>query len=384
MAKRLFLHIGAMKSGTSYLQALCADNQDRLEAAGVRFVGGIFEAGVVASEILRTGRRPSTIDNMCRRLQQATEGWDGDVFLSMELLSRRPPQAQQRLVQAAAAEEVHVIVSGRDLARVIPSRWLTTMRNRRTWTWPEYLRLVCVDDPNETVAWKNFWDFQDLSGMLRSWTAVADPHRMHMVTAPRSSSDPMILWRRFAGVLGIDPSGYRKPKPARANPARGVAAAEVLRRVNIRLDDLSYVVYRRGIGNPVDQIYEGAPAGEPRLQIPEAYRGWVEKRARRMNDEIAELGVNVVGDLTELLPGPPDPDAMESVEVSDAQLLETALDGLAGMGRIMAVNRLENESLRHRHGLPPAGHDDVRQGRPRRYGNRARSLTRRLRAVLRR
>jgi hypothetical protein len=380
MAKRLFLHIGAMKSGTTYLQALCADNRDRLEAAGVRYVRGTFERGVTADGILRTGRKPAMIDGMCQRLRQGTQGWEGDLFLSMELLGRRPPPAQRSLGKAADAEEVHVIVSGRDLARVIPSRWLTAVRNGRTWAWPEYVRSDCAANPDETPAGKGFWDHQDLAEMLRSWTAVADPQHMHVVTAASSSSDRLLLWRRFAAVLGIDPAGYREPKPRRANPSRGVVATEVLRRVNMRLDDLSYPVYRRGIGDPFDRVYEGRPAGEPRLQIPESYREWVEARARRMNDEIAELGVNVVGDLTELLPGPPDPDAVESVEVSDDQLLETAIDGLAGMGRIMAVSRLENESLRRRHDLPRAGNDVIRRT-SRRRGGVARSMVRRLRTV---
>jgi hypothetical protein len=190
--------------------------------------------------------------------------------------------------------------------------------------------------------------------MLRTWSTVAEPQRMHVVTVSGSSTDRFLLWRRFAEVLGIDPAGYREPEPDRANSSRGITAAEVLRRVNLRVDDLRYPVYRRGIGDPIRRVYAGPPADEPRLQVPAAYRGWVERRARRMNDEITELGPNVVGDLAELLPGPPDPDAVESVDVSDARLLETAIDGIAGMGRIMAAARLENETLRQRHGLPEA------------------------------
>jgi hypothetical protein len=380
MAKRLFLHIGAMKSGTSYVQALCAENESRLEAAGVRLVPGTSRKGA-GEHVLQTGRKPPVIDGLCERLGRATPGWDGDLFASMELLSRHGPQAQERLVAAADADEVHVIVSGRDLARVIPSRWLTTIRNRRTWSWPEYVEAVCSDEPAATPAGRNFWEYQDLARMLRSWSTVAEPHRMHVVTVPASSTDRLLVWRRFAEVLGIAPAGYREPKPERANSSRGVAAAEVLRRVNLHVDDLAYPVYRRGIGDPIRLVYASPPADEPRLQLPADYRDWVERRARQMNDEITELGPNVVGDLAELLPGPPDLDAVESVDVSDAQLLQTAIEGLAGMGRIMAAARLENEMLREQHGLPAAGPDELL--RPGRRSRVPRSL-RRFRRVLRR
>ena len=38
MATRLVLHIGAMKSGTSFIQAVCDHNREALEGHGVSFV----------------------------------------------------------------------------------------------------------------------------------------------------------------------------------------------------------------------------------------------------------------------------------------------------------------------------------------------------------
>jgi hypothetical protein len=384
MAKRLFLHIGAMKSGTTYVQALGTANDARLETAGVRWVPGTSREDAAADVVLRTGRKPPTVDAMCERLRRAADGWDGDLFLSMELLSRQGPPVQQRLVAAADVGEVHVIVSGRDLARVIPSRWLTTVRNRQAWTWTEYVQAVCSEDPPTTRAGRNFWVFQDLAWMLRSWSGVAAPDRMHVVTVPATSTDPRLIWRRFAEVLGIDPEGYQEPTPQKANASSSVVTAEVLRRVNQRVEDLSNPIYRRGIGDLVERVYSSRPADEPRLQIPADYRDWIERRARRMNDEITELGVNVIGDLAELLPGPGDPDAVDSVEVGDAQLLEAAIDGLAGMGRIMATARLENETLRHQYGLPPAELVGMHGPPPRRRRRRrrlVRSFVRRIRTV---
>jgi hypothetical protein len=348
VAGRLFLHVGAMKSGTSYLQALCTDNRERLEAAGLRWVRASEEDQAAhAADYLRTGQS-SYVRNMRRRLAHASRDWDGDLLLSMELLGPRDAEFQRRLIEAAGRDDVHVVVSGRDLAQIIPSRWQTTVRTGRGWTWTEYVSAVCSADVEATPAGKVFWAHQDLARMLRNWSTVTTRDRMHVVTVPPPPAESRELWRRFAVVLGIDPAGYRQPDGARANRSISLPSVEVLRRVNHLVDDLDYVVYRKGFGGPAGRVFGSRQPEEPRLQIPEAHRDWVEERARRMNAEIVELGVRVVGSLDDLLPSPADPDAVEAVAPTPAELLDAAVDGFAALGRSLAMTRLELEALRHR------------------------------------
>ena len=348
MVKRLFLHVGAMKSGTTYLQGLFSSNQERLEVLGVRWVRA-SRAEIV--QILEAGEHVTSAKSMARRLRHAAKGWDGDLLSSMELMGIRESRFQRRLVAASGADEVHIIVTGRDLSRVIPSRWQTTTHNRHSWTWAEYVQAVCSDDPDATAPGRTFWKHQDLAQMFRSWSAVAEPHRMHLVTVPAASTDRQLLWHRFAEVLGIDPAGYRDPNPRRANPSLSMTAAEVLRRVNPLVNDLSYPLYRRGVTDLTYQIFGDRPADEPPLQVPETHRDWVDKRAQRMNDEITKLGVNVVGDLNDLLPGPPDPHGVQVVEVGDAELVDTAVTGFAGTIRILARTRLDHDALQHQYAM---------------------------------
>jgi hypothetical protein len=348
MVKRLFLHVGAMKSGTTYLQGLFGSNRERLEDSGVRWVRASHEQVVRLRE---ADQQVTSAKAMARRLRQAAKGWDHDLLSSMELMGPRGRRFQRRLVAAAGADEVHIIVTGRDLSRVIPSRWQTTTHNGHTWTWAEYLQSVCSDDPDATAPGRSFWMHQDLAQIFRSWSAVAEPHRMHLATVPATSTDRQLLWHRFAEILGIDPTGYRDPKPSRANPSLSVAAAEVLRRVNPLVEDLSSALYRRGVTKLTYRMFGERPADEPPLQVPVVYRDWVEMRARRMNDEISELGVNIVGDLDDLLPTPPDPHGVQVVEIGDAELLDTAVASLAATIRILAQTRLDHDALRHRHAV---------------------------------
>jgi hypothetical protein len=346
MAKRLFVHVGAMKSGTTYLQGLFSRNRDRLEESGLRWVRA---SRAEVTQLREAGQPITSGTSMARRLRTAAEGWDGDLLCSMELMGTRGPRFQRRLVAASGADEVHIIVTGRDLSRVIPSRWQTTTHNGHSWTWADYLRAVCSDDPDATAPGRTFWKHQDLPRMFRTWSAVAEPHRMHLATVPANSTDRHLLWHRFAEILGIDPTGYGDPKPGRANPSLSMAAAEVLRRVNTLVDDLSYQQYRRGVTNMAYRMFGERPADEPPLQVPAAYRDWVEQRARRMNDEIKNLEVNIIGDLDDLLPTSPAPNGVQSVEIGNAEMLDTAVTGLAAMARVLARTRIEHDALEHRH-----------------------------------
>lgn len=346
MAKRLFVHVGAMKSGTTYLQGLFSRNRERLEESGIRWV----RASRTEVTQLREADQPITsAKSMARRLRAAAEGWDRDLLCSMELMGTRGARFQRRLVAASGADEVHIIVTARDLSRVIPSRWQTTTHNGHSWTWEEYVRSVCSDDPDATAPGRTFWRHQDLPRMFRAWSAVAEPHRMYLATVPANSTDRQLLWHRFAEILGVDPTGYLDPKPARANPSLSMAAAEVLRRVNTLVGDLSYQQYRRGVTNMVYRMFGERSADEPPLQVPAAYRDWIEQRARQMNDELTKLGVNIVGDLDDLLPTSPRPDGVQTVEIGDAEMLDTAVAGLAATARALARTRIEHDALEHRH-----------------------------------
>ncbi len=63
MTQRVYLHVGAPKSGTTYLQQTLRTNRDRLEAAGVLVAGEshveLVHAAMVVREDVRL-ERPSS------------------------------------------------------------------------------------------------------------------------------------------------------------------------------------------------------------------------------------------------------------------------------------------------------------------------------------
>jgi hypothetical protein len=103
-------------------------------------------------------------------------------------------------------------------------------------------------------------------------------------------------------VLGVQTDGLDLAVE-RTNVSLGLAEAELLRRVNVVLDDdLSWPDY----GPTVkfwfaEQVLAELTSG-PRAAVPGSMHRWLEQQATQMTTALAESGWNVVGDLSDLHP----------------------------------------------------------------------------------
>lgn len=357
MTERVYVHVGPSKTGTTYLQGLLEANVDALRDQGVLYPGGsFFSQSRAIHDALGRRSLPSSdrdITGEWQRLADEIHSWPGRAaVISHETLSAATRKDVARLHDRLGAFDVHVILTARDLGRVAPAMWQTTLRNRGTSTWPEYLAaLRAPRRPSTTGGGRQFWRSQDTPAVLERWRAHVPLESLHVVTVPRPDSPRELLWRRFCLVLGVDTTGHHL-WPRRANPSLGVAEAELLRRVNSRLAGAdittkNWLFWTRWLGRELEE--RAAPA---RLTIPRGDLDWLTDRAERIVRQLRETGYPVVGDLDELLPQaalppevpdqhPPvdDPasDASEASAPSEAELLDVALDALQHTMRQLAA-----------------------------------------------
>jgi hypothetical protein len=93
MARRLFLHIGTIKSASTYLQAVCDDSAEALAAHGVLWLGSAANFSAVADFSGTTrpdeyGREAMSWAAFVDRI----DAHEGDALVSNELLSLRGPK----------------------------------------------------------------------------------------------------------------------------------------------------------------------------------------------------------------------------------------------------------------------------------------------------
>jgi hypothetical protein len=331
-----------MKSATSYLQDLFDHNQPLLAAQGLLWTraGDNFLA---IDDLVGTRRQRLGIDGAWERLSAQLSAHDGDALISNELLATAAPRKRVALVTALQEYEVQVVVTARDLARVVPSQWQTSVRNRGTTRWRDFVRAV-LDEPEGEVG-AAFWRRHDVPAILERWGRHVPPEQMTLVTVPASGVPAADFGLRFAGVFGVDASGFEQPPYS--NPSIGAHSAELLRRLNQRSGDLDWQHYKWAYKNALARVVlaERGPA-EPPIALSDTELARLVQRAEAMTRQVADSGVRVVGDLGDLIPA-----AGALAQVVDPgqttleELYDTAVDGLLGMGGVVADLRIEQEAL---------------------------------------
>jgi hypothetical protein len=337
------LHIGAMKTGTTFLQQVLTARRGALadhgfqvpreQGAGLRSI----LAGAHADD--GTGRQA----RVSRRLLRTLQEYDGRAsVLSWEFLSFVDRADARRLLDTLAAE-VDVILTVRDAARTMPAQWQTRCRNGTTLRWPRFSASIgaWLDDGRPSGAARVFERTQGVPRMLDVWTDLVGPERVTVVTVPAASSDRLLLWRRFAEAAGVDAELDVDPE-VRSNPSLGYPSCELLRRVNEVLGPDAPDACGRLIRAVVAPDLETRAATEPRVR-PDA-RGLEVAAAwnRATGDAIRASGVRVLGDLDADVPSQPPAAPEPAGPPTDAELLaaaETARAGLVDLGATDTAGR---------------------------------------------
>lgn len=232
MTQRLYLHVGAPKSGTTYLQQVLEANRARLASAGVLVVGehhlDRIHAAMVVREDPRLDHLPERARTSWRRLVEQVTAWRGEsAVLSYELFAGASAEQVAAALADLAGIEVHVVITARDLGSAVPSAWQE--RLKFALTTPLERWKPRPESAGARAEWG--WRTMDPAGVAARWGAGLPPERVHVVTVPRSAADDHELWRRFAAACRIDAPGLQLDVE-RANASLGLVAAELLRRVN--------------------------------------------------------------------------------------------------------------------------------------------------------
>jgi len=327
-SKRVLLHVGTPKTGTSYLQDVLFRNRDRLARKGVLYPADRFDGQFLAAlDLMRLpwGGLETEAVGAWDALAERVRGWNGTAIISHEILATASRTQIRRALESLGHpdREVHVVLSVRDLVRQIPAEWQENVKHRRTVGFTGFLDQI--RDPGRKgrlATW--FWGVQEIPDILDRWGAGIDSSRVHLVTVPRPGAPSTLLWERFATAFDLDRLELDL-HAERANPSLGVPETALVRRINLAANEVVEPAdYRPLVRELLAHQTLSQRIGSPRLSLPPDAWAWAEELSRAWVDELRRRGYDVVGDLDDLLPDAvpatpfADPDAPDDAQVADA------------------------------------------------------------------
>jgi hypothetical protein len=347
MATQVYFHVGAPKTGTTFLQGVMRHNREALRKQGVLYPGATARDHLHASQVVRgVTKHPRRLDRAeaWDRLVAELAEWPGVGIISHEFFGMATEEQARAAIERLAPAEVHVVLTARDYVRQFAADWQESLKMGLDLTLDDFLRRA--DRNRLPRPWG--WNAHDIVGTLERWGAALPPARVHVVTVPQAGAPRDLLLRRFCSVVQVDPDTLDLGA-AFSNQSLGVVQAELLRRLKPRLAaplDEAPERHRwlRGyFAHDVLLAQRGA-----RFTLRPEQAEVLSARGSNAIEAIRSAGYDVVGDLDELVPTPTDPVLRHPSDVSDAEVLDSALVAIERMLTDVRTLTLQRDRMRAR------------------------------------
>ena len=294
------LHIGPHKTGTTSLQNAFHSGREAVARQGVHYTGPTHQpVGPVLAVTGRpnpiTGKPPSlwTWRLLVREVRRAREP---RVLTSSEFFADARPDAIRTIVGDLDPARVHVAITLRPLAKILPSQWQQFVQGGMVKSYNRWLDSVFAE-PIGTGA-PVFWHQHRHDQLVARWAEVVGPRNVTVVAL--DDRDQSMVLRVFERLLGLR-EGTLVVGADLTNRSMTLPEVEVVRAFNesFKAEGLSTPLHTKVMRyGAASYMKTRVPEpDEPRIETPRWALDRAGALAREMVDAIAASGVRVVGDL---------------------------------------------------------------------------------------
>jgi hypothetical protein len=346
VTRKVLLHVGTPKTGTSYLQHVLHHNRRLLHRHGITYPADRFDAHFLAAlDLMRMpwGGLETQAIGAWDRLAASVRRARGDVIVSHEILATASRAQIGRALESLGHDrdsEIHLVLSVRDLVRQIPAEWQENVKHRAALSYGAFL--AQIQDPRREgriPTW--FWGVQEVPDILDRWGHDLPPEHVHVVTVPPAGGSPDLLWKRFVEAFGLDGIDLQLDDE-RVNPSLGAAETTLIRRINRAAnEELEPAYYRPLVRELLAHRTLSRRTATPRLALPPDVHPWAAALEESWIAEITARGYDVIGDLDDLRGGPPAQDYADPDHPDEALVSGAAVDALKAV--LLDHARLQRE-----------------------------------------
>ena len=326
MTRRLHLHIGPRKSGTTFLQQALISNARALRTEGLLYPTpgrSLRQRLLGAPRFLNHEKEllaacTSEASSTPKWLVHALAATSGDIILSGEAIAACSPAELDHLTAYLGAGELHVIITARSLEAVIPSSWQQHIRNGRTASLEAFVEDIARRHDQRLLApltWateptQGFWLANDHAALAERW--IARGAQVSVVTVPAGSAPADTLWQRFLRALGLNNAAIEAFTLLNMQPVHvGLTAPEALTLREIiwqlecgGIDRSERSLWARRL---VKDVFRGRPQYGPALRLTgtELHRArqWAADDSAQLAKLVEDAQISLYGDLADLTPG---------------------------------------------------------------------------------
>jgi hypothetical protein len=345
------LHIGPHKTGTTAVQGALFAAKEEMARHGVDFPAHSrhpIEAVLAAcARPAMMGDTVPTEKHWQRLLDQVAATGRRTSVISSEFFADAGDGATiARIVEQLGGDRVHVLVTLRPLARIMPSQWQQYVQNGLRLGYEPWLEHMLRRAPYDRPT-PSFWRRHRHDRLVERWVGATGPDRVTVVVVDDRDRDA--LMRTFEALLGL-PGGLLRPVPETANRSLTLAETEMLRNLNkeFRGNALPEELYSRLVRHGAIAHMKNACSPTPqdvKIRTPQ----WALEAAAGIGAEtaarIGSLGVRILGD----------PESLSRVPASGGQpgeprlAPEVAAQALFGMlTTVAATNGTDKGRTVHR------------------------------------
>ncbi len=329
--RTVYLHVGTPKTGTTFLQEFLRLHRAALARDGVRYPGERpdlhWHAALELTGMSFAGRdipeAGSAWGELVDRVHATDPAGDAVTVISHEMFGAASVEQARTAVRDLAPADVHVVVTARDLASLLPAYWQEEIKNQSGEPWPHFLARINPASGGEDDI---VWHLLGLRGILRRWGSAVPAERLHLVTVPPPGSPPGRLLQRFGSVVGFDAERYGNLPPP-GNPSMGFVEAELLRRMNaVTRQRLSWNDYHAFVKHHAVPTMLANRSERIPIELTAGDFDWIAEETERTVAAVRKSGCSVAGDLSELIPSRPDDLGTDYQTASAQSMLDASVD----------------------------------------------------------
>jgi len=303
--KKLIIHPGFHKTGTTALQQALSEVRDELSANGFNYpkIAGDAHHRAAWSIIEKTwgwkkrgGRFMAPIE--WQKLDRKLRSSKATAVISSEFFSQASNEQLANLARKVKSADVEVIFTWRPLPFMLASSYQQFLKYGLKLSYLEWLDSI-FDSSGKAKHTPSFWQRNMHGEVITRWTEVFGADNVSLIAV--DESDPTFLYNSFSDLAGMPAGIIRVPIRKEMNRSLTFNESSLLLEINRNypkdLDWDSYEIFiRKGNIKALtgSSIYESS---DEKILTPD----WAIAKAAELNAnsvaQIKSLGVKIVGDI---------------------------------------------------------------------------------------